>query len=215
MSAEPSAAGRALANELRALVSELVGRDNSDAALADALGLVRTARATLDGFPRSRWAGAAARPDGQEARAARQRHSEHTLYRGEQNPLAAPLRITFETQDDGTAIAVGRVRCGPVYEGPPGGVHGGYVAGLFDDVLGSAQALVDGPTGLTGTLSVKYRQLTPLNTDLVIEAWIERVSGRRIVVHGTCSADGRVTANAEALFVRVDLVAMAARAGNG
>jgi acyl-coenzyme A thioesterase PaaI-like protein len=199
-----SDAGRALADELRGLLHDLAARDNSVASLGEARASIRAARAALDGEPQSRWDGAA-----------RSRYTDHTLYGGAHNAMAPPLQLSIEARHDGTPIAVGRVRCGSLYEGPPGGVHGGYVAGLFDDVLGRAQVLADGPTGVTGTLSVRYKQLTPIDTDLVFEAWIDRVSGRRVVVRGTCSAGTLVTAEAEALFVRVDLAAMAARAANG
>ncbi|HEX7095845.1 MAG TPA: hypothetical protein VF183_08165, partial [Acidimicrobiales bacterium] len=106
----------------------------------------------------------------------------------------------------------GRVTLSRLYEGPPNGVHGGYVAGLFDDVLGATQSLIDGPTGLTGTLEVRYRNLTPLDAELVFLAWIHHVSGRRIVSRATCHAEGVLTAEAEALFVRVDMAALAQRA---
>jgi acyl-CoA thioesterase FadM len=88
-------------------------------------------------------------------------------------------------------------------------VHGGYVAGLFDDVLGGTQALIEGPTGLTGTLTVRYRSLTPLDTDLVFLGWVDHARGRRILSKATCHAGDVLTAEAEALFVRVDLDAMA------
>ena len=90
-------------------------------------------------------------------------------------------------------------------------MHGGYVAGLFDDILGGAQTLLDGATGLTGTLKVWYRNLTPLDTELVFTAWVDHVRGRRIHARATCHADGVLTAEAEALFIRVDMAALAER----
>ena len=41
---------------------------------------------------------------------------------------------------------------GPVYEGPPGHVHGGLVAAMFDELLGFAQL----SGGFTGTLTIRY-----------------------------------------------------------
>ena len=42
--------------------------------------------------------------------------------------------------------------------------HGGYVAAAFDEVLGLAQDL-GGQSGMTGTLTIKYRRPTPLHAD--------------------------------------------------
>ena len=49
--------------------------------------------------------------------------------------------ITVTTTADGQPAIEGRVTLGRLYEGPPNGVHGGYVAGLFDDILGGALQL--------------------------------------------------------------------------
>ena len=59
----------------------------------------------------------------------------------------------------------GTVTFGSAYEGPPGHVHGGYVAAAFDELLGMTQSL-GGMPGMTGTLTVRYRRPTPLRTEL-------------------------------------------------
>ena len=51
---------------------------------------------------------------------------------------------------------VGTATFGAAYEGPPGCVHGGFVAAAFDEVLGSTQSL-SGEPGMTGRLTVNYR----------------------------------------------------------
>ena len=86
-----------------------------------------------------------------------------------------------------------------------------YVAGLFDDVLGGTIRLVEGPSAVTGTLEVKYRKITPLDTELRFLAWVHHESGRRIHSRATCHAGDVLTAAAEALFVRVDMQALAVR----
>ena len=48
-----------------------------------------------------------------------------------------------------------------VWEGPPGHVHGGYVAYLYDCVMGHHNIAVGVP-GMTGTLRVRFRRPTPL-----------------------------------------------------
>lgn len=205
-------AGRELVVELRALLLELNERDNDLATIERVTETVREARAAITGPRRPRWYERGLEPDGRSAREARQHFNEHALYRGEQHAFAPPMRTETATETDGRRVIKGYAHCTSLYEGPPGGVHGGYVAGLFDDVLGSAQSLIEGPTGLTGTLTVRYRKLTPLDTDLVFTAWVDKVAGRRIHARATCHAGPTLTAEAEILFVRVDMADIAGRA---
>lgn len=114
------------------------------------------------------------------------------------NPLAPPIAIG----KSGERTAEGRVRFGSAYEGPPGSVHGGYVAAAFDEVLGFVQSLSGNP-GMTGTLTVKYRRPTPLHTDLVIAAQWVRSEGRKTICEGKILAEGVMTAEAEGIFVAV------------
>jgi acyl-coenzyme A thioesterase PaaI-like protein len=82
-------------------------------------------------------------------------------------------------------------------------VHGGFVAAAFDEMLGFAQSLTGNP-GMTGTLTVRYRAPTPLKAELGLEAWVERVEGRKIFARGTIRAGALLTAEAEGLFVSID-----------
>jgi acyl-coenzyme A thioesterase PaaI-like protein len=117
---------------------------------------------------------------------------------GEISPLAPP--ITWEYRDNrlhghGTFHAA--------YEGPPGYVHGGWVALTFDEILGMANA-GNGTPGMTATLKVRFLRPTPLHQPVTLEGWTERVEGRRIVAKGTMTVAGEVTAEAEGLFVTID-----------
>jgi acyl-coenzyme A thioesterase PaaI-like protein len=122
---------------------------------------------------------------------------DHSPLIGKANPLAPP--IVLEQIDD---RIIGRARFGVAYEGPPGCVHGGYVAAAFDELLGATQGL-GGQPGMTGTLTVRYRRPTPLLADLTFEGWLLRVEGRKTFVAGRCLAEGEVTAEAEGIFVSV------------
>src|SRR5690606_8588481 len=115
------------------------------------------------------------------------------------NPLAPP--ITIGRSGERTAVAT--VTFGSAYEGPPGCVHGGFVAAAFDEVLGFVQSLGGNP-GMTARLTVHYRRPTPLHTGLRFEAELERVEGRKIFTRGRVRANGVLTAEAEGLFVSVD-----------
>ena len=119
---------------------------------------------------------------------------------GQANPLAPP--ITLSADDDGVRVH-GHVRFGAAYEGPPGCVHGGLIAAAFDEVLGFANSLSGNP-GMTGTLTIIYRQPTPLHTELRFEARYDRTEGRKIFTTGELYAGDTLCAEAEGLFISVD-----------
>jgi acyl-coenzyme A thioesterase PaaI-like protein len=203
-----------LADALRAVLARFHGTEAMEVDVRRATELAREMYELLDGPPRRRWYEEGEILDDRVTRTARRRLAVRTLYRGTANPLAPPMVSTIVELPDGRPGIEARVTVGRLYEGPPNGVHGGYVAGLFDDVLGSTQTLVEGATGLTGTLHVRYRNVTPVETELVFRAWVHHVAGRRIQSRATCHAGSLLTAEAEALFVRVDL-AEVARRGTG
>jgi acyl-coenzyme A thioesterase PaaI-like protein len=122
---------------------------------------------------------------------------------------ANPLAPQFDVGVEGNKV-VALVVFGAAYEGPPGCVHGGYVAATFDEVLGMTQSMT-GKHGMTGTLTIRYRQPTPLHQQLRFEGEILREEGRKIFTAGRClREDGTVTAEAEGLFISVDFARIAA-----
>jgi acyl-coenzyme A thioesterase PaaI-like protein len=117
---------------------------------------------------------------------------------GLSNPLAPPMDISIVGEE-----VAGTVTCGSAYEGPPGHVHGGFIAAMFDDLLGLAQGL-SGNHGMTGRLTIHYRSPTPLHTELTLRGWLERADGRKILCRGTMHAGDVLCAEAEGLFITVD-----------
>jgi acyl-coenzyme A thioesterase PaaI-like protein len=117
---------------------------------------------------------------------------------GQVSPLAPPMTWEYT---EGRVVGHGIFHA--AYEGPPGFVHGGWVALTFDEILGMANA-ASGHAGMTGTLKVRYLRPTPLHRTVELEGWVERVEGRRIVSKGRMRVDGEVTAEAEGLFVTID-----------
>lgn len=193
-----------LAAELRVLMNEL-NLTTAPATVLDGLAeQVRALRAELAPHPRqpkltfsemaARLADGELAPGGAETFA----HFDHSAFMGAANPIAPPMRLSMR---DGQVI--GAVRFGDLYEGPPGHVHGGFVAAILDEVLGAAQAATGRP-GMTARLEVQYRAPTPLHTDLVATGRVERVDGRKIYAIGEVRQGERLTAMAEGLFVSVD-----------
>ncbi len=122
---------------------------------------------------------------------------DHSPLIGMANPLAPPIRLAVV----GDRVE-GRAVFGVPYEGPPGHVHGGFLAAAFDEVLGMTQSLTGSP-GMTGTLTIRYRKPTPLLKELFFEARVDRIEGRKIFTHGTVSCEGIVTAEADGIFIAV------------
>ncbi|MFD6097755.1 PaaI family thioesterase [Nocardiopsis flavescens] len=116
---------------------------------------------------------------------------------GDTNPAAPPLSLVP------TAEGVrGEVTLDTVYQGPPGLVHGGWIAALLDQAVGTASSLATSP-GLTARLEIDYRSPTPLFNPLEITAEVERTERRKVYVNGRIRVNGEITAQARALMVRV------------
>ena len=125
---------------------------------------------------------------------------DRSPFMGLMNPLAPPMTAWLEKKDTEHGEICGRVVFSEPYEGPPGHVHGGYIAAVFDEVLGQAQSL-SGRPGMTGRLSVSYRSPTPLFSDLRLRGWIEKIEGRKIFTHGTLHHGDTLCAEADGLFI--------------
>lgn len=129
------------------------------------------------------------------------------------NPLAPPITVRFD--DDGNVIAT----CiyGAAYEGPPGCLHGGFIAAGFDEVLGFAQAY-SGKPGMTGNLNISYRSPTPLFQEVCFVGRLDHVDGRKIHASATLSVGERLCAEAQGLFISMKPAVferlMAMRAGS-
>jgi acyl-coenzyme A thioesterase PaaI-like protein len=114
---------------------------------------------------------------------------------GAKNPISPP--IAFRCEGD---VVRADATLGPLYVGPLGAVHGGIVALVFDELLGAAN-LLNGVGAYTGTLTIRYRKPTPLQTPLALEARVERIEGRKATARGEIRAGGAVTAEAEGVFI--------------
>jgi hypothetical protein len=120
---------------------------------------------------------------------------------GRANPLAPPVEVWAD--DSGVDPQLrGRVVFGYAYEGPPTCVHGGVIAEVFDELLGAA-LIHAGRPGMTGTLSVRYRRPTPLQSEVELMARPTTVDGRKLGVWGAMYHDGELTAEAEGIFIAV------------
>jgi acyl-coenzyme A thioesterase PaaI-like protein len=118
---------------------------------------------------------------------------------GSVNALSVPLTMRV-IQNGPEVIAEGRVTFTDPYEGPPGCVHGGFIACVFDEILGVAQSTSGNP-GMTANLAIDYRSPTPLGKPLVFRGWCERIDGRKIFTRGTLHHGDTLCAEATGLFL--------------
>ena len=188
---------RRLAAAMRVVISRLVETDAPEAELRAAADALERYAERLATHPRTRL-----QPGFAETSPAGDTSGffDRSPLIGLSNPLSPPLELRA---DDDRRRVHGRGTFVTAYEGPPGHVHGGYVAAAFDEVLGFANAL-SGTPGMTGTLTVRYRRPTPLYTELRFEARYERSEGRKIFTSGQLWAGDVLCAEAEGLFISVD-----------
>lgn len=116
------------------------------------------------------------------------------------NILHVPAEL--KKTDDGRVRGTARFR--RFHLGRNGAAHGGSIAMLFDSLLGyTASKLTRSPYQRTAFLHINYRHIVPVETELQVDAGIERVDGRKIFVEGRLTDDEVVLADGEALFVRL------------
>ena len=124
---DPDDPATRLADELRGAIEELSSVAHDPERVAQAIEMAAELRTFLDGPRAPRWyeAGAVA---GVLDAASGTAFQKQSLFRGAHNPLAPPMAMEVVEDEDGVRLE-SRVTLGLAYEGPPHGVHGGYVAG--------------------------------------------------------------------------------------
>jgi len=194
----PSAddARRQLADEIRKLASATVLTTAGVGALQRASDLVR--QATDELIPDSR----SSRYDGVAGLAPGAPTNDvlwetHAAF-GRSNPLAPPVEA-----EEHPGRVEGTVTFGPAWEGGPGFVYGGFVASVFDGMLGRA-ALSAGHLAVTRTLTVSFLRPTPLGAPLRLSSTAGDVEGRNVAVSCDMWSGDTLTAEARAVFSRVD-----------
>jgi acyl-coenzyme A thioesterase PaaI-like protein len=112
----------------------------------------------------------------------------------------ASFGIALSSTPDG---AEGRVRFGRDAEGAPGLVHGGLLATFADEVMGFVQH-GGNAVRLTAEMTIRYRQPTPLHTELRCRAHPAGTTGRRFHVRATITTaddDTNVLVDVDATYV--------------
>jgi acyl-coenzyme A thioesterase PaaI-like protein len=87
------------------------------------------------------------------------------------------------------------------YIGGGGAAHGGTLPLVFDELLGRMVAASGRPRSRTAYLHVDYRNITPIDRELELHGWIDRIEGRKAFAQGTLQDGATLVCEAEALFV--------------
>ncbi len=188
---------RRVADSMRIIIERLIGTTAPTETIIEAANQIALVALSFDQLPEGSEYGGFS----EAGLAGGDEHAsfEQSPYIGLANPISPPIRLQ---EIDGTIH--GRVTFGSAYEGPPGCVHGGHIAGAFDELLGATQTLSGAP-GMTGRLTVTYRSPTPLHEELHFVGVLKSVEGRKIITEGKLFAGERLCAEAEGLFISIDL----------
>lgn len=111
-----------------------------------------------------------------------------------------PASVGIEIRQEADRV-VTEIRFDEVVEGAGGLVHGGVIAGIYDELLAAANLMIKSG-GPTGTLTIRYRRPTPLYTPLRFEAWVDRTDERKVYAKGHCRVGDTILTEAEAIFVK-------------
>ncbi len=88
-------------------------------------------------------------------------------------------------------------------QGPPGHAHGGASAAVIDEAMG-ATIWQSGYRALLAHYELDYAHPVPLNVPLRVEAWLERVDGRKLYARGhILLPDGRIAVQGQGLYLHI------------
>lgn len=182
---------RRLAAALRDLSNRCVTSEGGD--LDGALALLEQALTLLPPGPSTR--------DAFRQGAYLERPGEYTdrvAVFGRCNPTSVPLDLRWE---EGEAV------CDVVLDdrlgGAPGIAHGGHIAACFDQLCGYC-VIMEGRSGLTAELQVRYRRPVPLHVPLRFVGRLDADERRVLRLSGECRRGDVVLAECAAVFVPID-----------
>lgn len=120
---------------------------------------------------------------------------------GSKHPASLHIQLQAE---NGVAVS-GSVQITPWMQGAPGLAHGGILAAIMDELLGSLNWLVMTPS-VTAKLETEFVTPVAVDSTLLLRAWADRRDGRKLYVRGEARLDTAqqpVAVRASGLFVSV------------
>jgi acyl-coenzyme A thioesterase PaaI-like protein len=194
------------AGALRRLNRAVAGHDLDDAALRDVARAVDGLAAGLGDAPRRDKAEDMATLDDLAAAIAGRPLPVVVGDAVEFDPFSAgggrlhPASVGLDVRRSGDSAVVASVRVDPMFQGPPGRVHGGVLAVVIDELMGTVNRMV-GQRAFTARLEIDFRAPAPIETELTFRAWLHDQAGRKVTMRADGRAHGGVFVEAEGLFV--------------
>lgn len=139
-------------------------------------------------------------------------HESYVSRPGEDNPL----RVQYYHRSPEKHV-VAKVLFTQRAKGPPGHAHGGSMAAVFDETMGTA-AWFNGHPVLAAGLEVSFRMPLPLGTTAWCEAWVDKVSGKKVHIAAVLyleNTPGTLFGTARGLFIRLPMESFTRAAEGG
>jgi acyl-coenzyme A thioesterase PaaI-like protein len=111
-----------------------------------------------------------------------------------------PSSIGLDIRRDGETSIFATAIIDPMFQGPPGRVHGGVIALIADEVMGCVNR-ASGQRAFTARLTVNLRAPAPTGETLEFRAWQRERRGRKILIDVEGRSPAGVFVDGEALFV--------------
>jgi uncharacterized protein (TIGR00369 family) len=118
---------------------------------------------------------------------------------GPDNPGSLGLEVTASA-DGGVEAELTFARR---FQGAPGVVHGGAIAGAMDDLFG-AVLIRELVVAVTVDLQVSYRRSLHLGEACWLTAWLVERGGRELTIEGQIEQHGRVKVEATGRFREIE-----------
>lgn len=105
----------------------------------------------------------------------------------EGDPEGSRLRLRMFMREDDKRV-ISKIWWGPDAEGPPGHAHGGSMAAVLDHTMGVACWVAEYPV-VAASITVDFLRGLPLKGLYSVEAWVERVEGKKVYAAGRIFLD--------------------------
>jgi acyl-coenzyme A thioesterase PaaI-like protein len=117
---------------------------------------------------------------------------------GRENPANLGLRVVAHGPE-----SVGVAQLDERHQGTAGIAHGGVIAVLMDEMLGSVLQTVGAPS-VTASLTVDYRAPVALPAEVRMRAWCAEAAGRKRALRGQAWSGDALVAEAHGWWLLVD-----------
>jgi uncharacterized protein (TIGR00369 family) len=136
----------------------------------------------------------------------------HCFACGPANPQGLHLHFDRNPHPEtGHPTVTATVNLTRMHEGPPGHIHGGILATLFDEAMSKLNRPL-GTLAMTRHMEVDYLRPSPLHQDLTLTGTHERREGRKLFHSAQLrNAEGALLAQAKGLFIAIDPAMIASR----